>query len=141
MKKIFPLFVFMMFGLILVACGSSAPETVEITLNEFSIQSSLTEFEAGQTYVFNITNSGALNHEFTIMPPDAPAMEGHDMGEMGHNMEGALLHVGEEHLTPGASVTVEYTFDQAADMGPVEFACHLPGHYEAGMRAPIAVNS
>jgi hypothetical protein len=37
----------------------------------------------------------------------------------------------------------DYTFNQSM-MGQMEqnfeFACHLPGHYEAGMRLPITIN-
>lgn len=75
-------------------------------------------------------------------------MEGHDMGDMGHimedmghNMEGAVLHVGEAQLTPGATVTVEFTFEQNATFESLEFACHLEGHYEGGMFTPITINS
>lgn len=138
MKKylfVIPVFI----SLVFIAC-SSQPTTVSVTLTEFGIQSSLTEFEAGKTYTFSITNTGALNHEFVLLPAGMPAMpmEGHDMG---HDMAGALLHVGEDQLTPGASVTVEYVFDQAAGTGDLEFACHLPGHYEAGMFTPIVVEA
>jgi uncharacterized cupredoxin-like copper-binding protein len=127
--------------LLLSACQPQAAQTIEITLTEFGIQSPLTTFQAGQPYRFVITNAGALNHEFTIMPPmsaDAgTSMEGHSM----EHMAGALLHVGEDELTPGGVVTVEFTFSEATNLGEIEFACHLPGHYEAGMFIPISVES
>lgn len=136
------------FSVVLSACGAqpTVPEVVEISLTEFGIQSTLTEFKIGQPYRFVITNEGALNHEFTIMPPGTLGdmgmdMEGHDMGDMDHNMAGAILHVGQDQLTPGAFVTVEFTFTQTSEFGEVEFACHLPGHYEAGMFAPITIQS
>jgi uncharacterized cupredoxin-like copper-binding protein len=34
----------------------------------------------------------------------------------------------------------DYTFNQSMVGQNFEFACHLPGHYEAGMRLPIIVN-
>ncbi|MEX1071729.1 MAG: hypothetical protein WEC37_03795 [Anaerolineales bacterium] len=127
-------------ALILSACAPAAQEpiTVNISLTEFSFQSSLTTFEAGQTYRFVIVNDGTVNHEFTIMPPGPTVME---MEGMDHNMEGALAHVGEEELTPGATATVEYTFREAATLGSIEFACHLTAHYEAGMFTPISVDA
>jgi uncharacterized cupredoxin-like copper-binding protein len=128
-------------ALLLVACSPSGPQTVEITLNEFGILSSQTDFEVGQTYQFSITNMGALNHEFTIMPAGVSMMmDGHGM-DMGHNMEGAFVHVVEDQLGPGASMTIEFTFSEEYAAGELEFACHLAGHYEAGMFAPITVNS
>ncbi len=136
-------------ALILSACGSNLqePETVEISLTEFRIQSSLTTFEAGKPYRFVITNYGSIDHEFTIMPPmpAAPIATDMGMGEMPgmdhNNMPGAILHVEQEQLSAGATVTIEFTFAQSASLGLIEFACHLPGHYEAGMLVPISVNS
>jgi uncharacterized cupredoxin-like copper-binding protein len=126
----------------LAACSGQTPatQTVEITLTEFGIQSTLTSFEVGQPYSFVITNSGALDHELTVIPVGAQ-MNDHDIEDTGHDMSGAVLHVGQEELTPGATVTVEYTFTQEMDLGQFEFACHLPGHYEAGMFAPISVEA
>jgi uncharacterized cupredoxin-like copper-binding protein len=134
-------FAYMVIVLALVSCGAQprAPETVEITLTEFSIESPVTTFEAGKPYRFIITNAGALNHEFTVMPPmmTAPVeMEGHSM----EDMLGAVLHIGEDQLVLGATVTVDFTFTEPTSLGDLEFACHLPGHYEGGMFAPISVN-
>jgi uncharacterized cupredoxin-like copper-binding protein len=56
-------------------------------------------------------------------------------------MTGAMLHVGEDELTPGAVVSVDFTFAQPTSLGEIEFACHLPGHYEAGMVTSINVQS
>lgn len=38
------------------------------------------------------------------------------------------------HYIPG-----EYIFTNPAQAGTLEFACHLPGHYEAGMKLAIVV--
>lgn len=125
----------------LAACSTPAetPKTVKISLTEFGIRSDLASFDVGQSYRFVITNNGALNHEFTILPVGQSGgmeMEGHDMG----NMAGALLHVAQDQLNPGAVVTIDYVFIQPASAGDLEFACHLAGHYEAGMLLPIAIS-
>lgn len=119
----------------LAGCGPQAPETVEVTLTDFGIESSTSTFRVGQPYQFVITNEGTLNHEFVIM---RPLTEG-EMGMPGHGMEEALVEVTEDELPPGATVTVEYTFTEPMSAGSVEFACHLSGHYEAGMRMPLTV--
>ena len=120
---------------VLAGCGPQAPETVEVTLTDFGIEASISTFRVGQPYQFVITNEGTLNHEFVIMRP----LTEDEMAMPGHGMEEALLEVTEEELPPGATVTVEYTFTEPMSPGSVEFACHLSGHYEAGMRMPMTV--
>jgi len=44
-----------------------------------------------------------------------------------------------DELTPGATKSFDYTFNETAPAGTLEFACHIPGHYEAGMNLPITV--
>jgi uncharacterized cupredoxin-like copper-binding protein len=125
-------------ALVAAACGArpQAAQTIPIRLTEFAIESPITVFEAGVPYRFVITNAGALDHEFVVSPGE---MEGHDhMDEGAHEMSGAMLHVASSELTPGAIVTVEFTFSQPAQM---LFGCYLPGHYEAGMFAPVTVGS
>jgi uncharacterized cupredoxin-like copper-binding protein len=131
--------------LLLTACGPSAPTTnadgsinVEVTLTDFTMESSVTTFEAGKTYRFTITNDGLVPHEFVIAEPlmdGEEHSEGMDM-EMMH--EGLVIEVEEDELQPGATVTVDATFPDHVD-GELEFACHIEGHYEAGMRSPISM--
>ncbi|MGH2349717.1 MAG: hypothetical protein ACRDFT_09665 [bacterium] len=51
----------------------------------------------------------------------------------------ALAEIEEDDLPPGATKTLEYTFTKPAPAGQLEFACHVEGHYEAGMHEPIVV--
>jgi uncharacterized cupredoxin-like copper-binding protein len=53
----------------------------------------------------------------------------------------ALLVVEADELQPGDTVTVDYTFPDSATDDQLEIACHTPGHYEAGMKAPITVTN
>ncbi len=117
-------------ALLVGACGSaggqssSSPTEVQITLSEFKIDAPQTTFTTGTSYRFVIKNEGTISHDWAIMP----------RGET--DASGALVQVDEEQLPPGATVSREFTFAQAGDF---EFACHVPGHYEAGMLLPITV--
>lgn len=51
----------------------------------------------------------------------------------------ALTHV--DDIPVGTTKTVDYTFTQSEPQGQLEFACHLPGHYEAGMKLAVTVNT
>ncbi len=118
-------------ALLLAACAGTAsgaaannPAQVQITLTEFKFDSSLTTFAVNTPYHFVIKNAGTVAHEWMIMP----------RGET--DVSKALVKVGQDQLTPGATVTQDYTFTMPGDY---EFACHMPGHYEAGMKLEIVV--
>jgi uncharacterized cupredoxin-like copper-binding protein len=120
--------------------GQSAPSpgdtvtTVRVTETEFAIVSSLTSFRSGIAYHFVVTNLGKTAHEFMIMPKAEGAMSGMSMEEMDRM---ALARI--ETIAPGGTKTVDYTFSTAAAFTHPEFACYLPGHYEAGMKRDVSV--
>ena len=112
------------------ACGGTSaqaakkPVDVQITLTEFKIESSVTDFTVGTPYHFVIANKGALAHDWMIMP----------RGEQDES--NALIKVEDTDLQPNQTVTRDFIFTQAGDL---EFACHVKGHYEAGMYTPITI--
>lgn len=132
---------------------SAASRTVEVVMHDNYYEPESISVAAGETVLFRIVNAGTLVHEFNIgtpgehtahMPemqmmvdhgvllPDridrhmADAMSesmGHDMH---HDFPNSAL------LEPGQSAEIVWTFPQAADV-TIEFACTVPGHYDAGM--------
>jgi len=128
-------------SLLLSACGGQKADTpveVQVTLTEFGIESNVTEFKVGVPYHFTVTNAGAVEHEFMIMPP----LEEDQMGmamDMEELDEQALAMIEASDLPAGATASFDYTFTEAAPAGTLEFACHTPGHYEANMKLPITV--
>jgi uncharacterized cupredoxin-like copper-binding protein len=124
------------FALVLTACSSSGSKTVtvNITLNEFTIESSTTTFTQGTVYHFVVTNKGTVNHEIRIMPPETTNMTDQEIEEA------TLASLSGNDLPPGATKSFDYTFTKAYPAGTLEFACHLTDHYESGMHVPIVVN-
>lgn len=100
------------------------PTEVQIVLSEFAFTSSITEFTAGKRYRFVIRNAGAVPHEWAVVPRGA------------REESGILTEVEEDNLPSGASVVAEYAFTRA---GEYDFACFVPGHFEAGMKLPVTV--
>lgn len=125
-------------GLLLTACGGQKTNEVKITLTEFGIESSVTDFEVGVPYHFVVTNDGSVEHEIMVMAPLTQDQMGMAM-DMSKLDEMALTMIDADQLAPGATASVDYTFTKAAPAGSLEFACHTPGHYEAGMMLPISV--
>ena len=77
----------------------------------------------GETVTFEVTSMGGLVHEFMVGPADAVAADTQGTPEVAD-------------IGMMQTKSVSYTFDGS---GPYVFACHAPGHYEAGMRGTITV--
>jgi uncharacterized cupredoxin-like copper-binding protein len=108
------------------AGGSAAGgSTVAVTANNYKFQTNTTTFPSGQPIKFDVRNTDTVAHEFLIMPKGEkdPAKK--------------LAGVLENDLQASKSASVSFTFPAKGDY---EIACHIPGHYEAGMVLPITVN-
>ncbi len=105
---------------------------VKVTLAEFSVTSTATDFHTGIPYYFVITNSGQQVHEFMIMPvkpdgsPEPPGVQ--------YNAK--LIEI--EQIAPGSTVYINFVF-LPSKAGRYEIACQMRGHYQAGMKLPIVV--
>lgn len=87
----------------------------------------------GETVRFEVTNGGAIRHEFFIGDADAQADHEAEMVAMG-----GMLHDEENGIAvdPGQSKVLEHTF---ATAGSLLIGCHEPGHYDGGMGAVVTV--
>ena len=94
------------------------------------------DVDAGDTVRFEVTNSGETRHEFFIGTTDAHREHADEMRAREHADE-AHANPAAVSVEPGERGTLEYTFDEA---GELLVGCHEPGHYEAGMVAPITVH-
>ncbi len=117
------------------AASADGKVPVRIVLGDNWIQSDLTTFKVGQTYVFTITNSGNRVHNFNINPPAAELTT----SAIKIALENALLSVPDEQLGPTKTVVVEYTFTKPAAAGELEFSCMIDRHYKSGQVLPIIV--
>jgi uncharacterized cupredoxin-like copper-binding protein len=128
-------------GALSVACsGSSAVSNaqstdVTVTLTNFKIDAPVTTYKVGVPYRFVVTNRGTVNHEFMVVPPPQTGESSEDLDKI------ALGRIDDAGFTPGSTQTVTLTFSKPETSGALEFACHVPGHYEQGMRMPITVTA
>jgi plastocyanin len=107
-----------------VAGTVAAPRVVRVLAGPgYTFSPSTISVARGETVTFEVTSMGGLVHEFMVGPADAVAADAEGTPE-----------VADIGMMQTKSVT--YTFDGA---GPYSFACHAPGHYEAGMRGTITV--
>ena len=118
------------------ADADEAARTVEVTtLDTMTFEPSRIKVSAGETVTFVVTNTGQAVHEFTL--GDAAMQKDHadEMAQMGDGM----AHNGGNsiRLQPGETKSLTWRF---GDTGTLEYACHEPGHYQAGMRGQIKIS-
>lgn len=90
-------------------------------------------FREGETVRFVIRNRGRMLHEMVIGTSAELRQHAAMMAKFpGMEHEEAYM----AHVDPGQTGTILWKFNRA---GEFEFACLLPGHYEAGMRGTISV--
>lgn len=125
--------------------------TIEITMHDNAYSPDSLIVWQGETIRFVIRNAGEFVHEFNIgntathekhreemmTMVESGVLEAdhinhhmmeHGSGGMKHDDPNAVL------LEPGQSGEIVWQFPQAINL---EFACNVPGHYEAGMVAQI----
>lgn len=102
--------------------SAKAPVEVQVTLSEFKVELSKTNLPAGTVVNYVITNTGKVTHELVLEKAGAvdTPLELNGKGQEAEDIE------------PGTTRTVEWTIP---DAGNFQLACHVPGHFEAGMKA------
>ena len=126
-------------ALFLVAggCGGDATAdlltrsgTVELVVRNSRFTPSEVQVEAGSTIRFVVRNGDPIDHEFIV--GDAAVHDRHRNGTEPHHGD----KPGEVSVAGGAVAETTFRFDTP---GEVVFACHLPGHYDYGMRGLVRV--
>ena len=94
--------------------------------------------KAGSVVKFVVTNKGQIPHAWSI--DTVEGQKEHEEGMRDVPMSEMMTHMNGEPngfvLKPGETKTLTWTFTGDGD---VEFACHIPGHYPAGMRGSIRI--
>lgn len=129
MKRLGPLLVL---ALALAGCAPGSASTgrvVRIRIEHSAFVPAVVKVEAGQTVTFVIENDDPIAHEFIL--GEATVQRIHENGTEAHH--GAKP--GEVSIPAGEVRTTTYTFG-ARDL---IIGCHLPGHYDYGMRGAVEV--
>ena len=146
------------------ASADKATRTVEVVLQDMSFSPKSLDVKAGETVRFVLVNKGQLLHEFNLGDAamhaehqkqmmqmqssgmlNATGMGKMDHGAMDHGAMGNMGNMGGmKHddpnsvlVEPGKTAELTWTFTKASGL---EFACNIPGHYQAGMVGKINVH-
>ena len=147
--------------------AAKATRTVEVVMGDISFNSQSLEIKAGETVRFVLINKGQLLHEFNLGDAAMHARHQQEMLQMQQsgkltpagmkNNSGAMDHAAMGHgsmagmahgssmkhddpnsmlVEPGKTAELTWTFSKASNL---EFACNIPGHYQAGMVGKLTV--
>ena len=132
--------------------------TIEIIMGDNYFEPETIRVQAGETIRFVVRNNGDFLHEYNIGTADMHAEHREEMMTMmehgmltptGLDLEGMKMGHGSTDMTanvhddpnsvlvdPGQTEELAWTFTKATEL---EFACNVPGHYEAGMVGTLSV--
>lgn len=136
--------------------AAQATRTVEVVMTDHRYTPETITVRKGETVRFKIRNEGQVVHEFNI---GTAAMHAAHQKEMAMMVEHGALGIDKIHhdkmntdmggghvmkhddpnsvlLEPGKSGELTWTFSTDAKL---EFACNVPGHYDAGMMGTISI--
>ena len=107
-----------------VAGTTSTPRVVRIVAGgDLRFFPDVVTVNQGETITFEVTAMGMTTHEFMVGPAADVAADTFGTPEVAD-------------IDMMATKSLTYTFNGS---GPFAFACHAPGHYEAGMRGVMVV--
>ena len=143
------------------ASADKATRTVEVVLQDMSFSPKSLDVKAGETVRFVLVNKGQLLHEFNLGDAamhaehqkqmmqmqssgmlNATGMGKMDHGAMDHDAMGNMGGMKHDDpnsvlVEPGKTAELTWTFTKASGL---EFACNIPGHYQAGMVGKLNVH-
>jgi uncharacterized cupredoxin-like copper-binding protein len=120
--------------LLMTACSAPAstaepePQIVTLTASDIAFDQSTIEVVAGQPVKLIYTNTGTLDHDFSVDQIDVDDVS--DEGGHHHQHDGDLpdLHLG---IEPGGTAILRFT---PTTSGTYTFICTIEGHREADGR-------
>lgn len=126
-----------MAGLLLAAACSAAatppaprPRTVDVRIHHSRFIPASFIVSPGATVTFVIRNTDPIDHEFIL--GDGAVQASHEKGT--EQTHGEVP--GEVTVPAGSTGSTTFTFPNP---GKLVYACHLPGHFDYGMRGVVTV--
>jgi uncharacterized cupredoxin-like copper-binding protein len=104
--------------------------TVELGIDHSAFSRSTVQVREGTVVRFVVANDDPIRHELVVGPPEVHRRHANGT-EAAHDPV-----PGEVTVEPLSTAETTYAFDEP---GPVQFACHLPGHVAYGMVGIVEV--
>jgi uncharacterized cupredoxin-like copper-binding protein len=113
-----------------LAGASTEIRTVTIEIEHSAFLPTRVDVDAGERIRFVVVNNDPIDHEFIV--GDEHIQLVHEEGTESHHE----ARDGEVSVPAGETRETSYTFD---GRGTLIYGCHLPQHYDYGMRGDIRI--
>ena len=113
--------------------------TIKVTTLDIKYEPAELTVKAGETVKFEVTNLGKLPHEFVLADEKNQVEHEKEMEEMAKSMPGMVMEHNDPNMItvqPGKTKTLVWHFTTP---GKLQFGCHVPGHYAAGMVGRLTI--
>lgn len=121
----------LLFGALVAGCSDDV-RTIEVGIEHSSFIPERIEVQPGETVRFVIHNGDPIDHEFIV--GDEVVQSRHEEGTETRHGEKR----GEVSIAAGETAETTYTFPSS---GKLIVGCHLPQHYDYGMRGTIVIGT
>jgi uncharacterized cupredoxin-like copper-binding protein len=112
----------------------AATRTLNFTMgDDMRFRPAQVQVREGETVRIVVKNAGRAMHEFVLGTP-AELAEHAALRKKHPNMEHDEPYMA--HVPPGQTGSIVWTFNRA---GSFDFACLIPGHFDAGMKGQVVV--
>ena len=108
--------------------GGGAAGEIDVELKEFAFSPTSWEIAAGEEITVNLTNAGAIEHEWVVMKP------GSEITSEDQFTEDKVLW--EAEAEPGQAITAAM---DALTAGEYQIICAIESHFAAGMKGTLTV--
>ncbi|MBC8269716.1 MAG: copper-binding protein [Rhodospirillaceae bacterium] len=120
-----------------VGMASMASRTITVNILDLAYDLKDLTVKDGETIRFIIVNKDEVEHEFTLGTAE---MQAADRMMMEKQMEaGESMEMHEPNSVSVAELETAELVWKFKGPAKIEFACNVPGHYEAGMRGDVMI--
>ncbi len=121
----------LLLSLMLASCQSGgASKKLQVTLSDFTISLSQSNVRANSEVTIKVTNTGTVEHDFSIMKYGADIGDQFDDEDRANVLLESVVQSGE---------TKSQSFTVPEQPGTYQVVCAMPGHVQAGMVGTLEV--
>lgn len=113
--------------------AEAVSRTIELDAQDIRFSTTQLAIKPGSTVRFVVRNTGQLPHEFVL----GPATEQQEHAKEMQGMMPDMVHADPNAVSVAPGETKELIWQFSKKPQQLEFACHVPGHFEAGMVGTI----